>query len=128
MVAPAEEVEVVYFVSQPHHPVLAGGLVDLHAGHAQREHAGLAVLQLGREIVVESEIHAQQRRESLIDAHLRNVVHGAGNGIARGRIGDEAQAVHILLIGAVTAVRPYGEHALVGVGDIDALEHVTEPR
>ena len=73
-------------------------------------------------------VDAEQRCKRLVDAHRADIVHGIGDGIACGGVGDEATTVHILLEGAEGSVAAYGEHALIGVTQGDCLEMIAEPR
>ncbi len=98
----------------------------MHRGHREVHHATLVVLQLHGHVVEQGDIHTDEGRELLVDAHGRDVEHRRGHGAARGDVGDEAEAVHILHIGAVGIERTYRVDALVGVVDVDALEVLLE--
>ena len=126
--AASEEVEVVNGVAGANHPVVRRRLVHLHRSHAQTQHARLAILRLNGEVVVQRDIDAKQRRERLVDAHRRHVVHRVRRRHACGGVGDEAESAHVLHERAVRRVGAYGVYALVCVVDVDALEHVAEPR
>ena len=122
-----EEVEVVNAIAHTYHPVFAQRLVHLYTRHTEVQHSGLAILTLDGHIVVQRNIHTEQWRECLVDAHLRNIEHAARRWIARRGIRHEAQTIHILLIGTVAAIAAHGKDALVGVVDVHTLEVITEP-
>ena len=123
-----KQTEVVDTITHTDDPVFTECLIELHTRHTEIQHTRLAILTLESHVIIKCNIHTQQRRESLIDAHLRNVKHTARRRIPRRSITDEAQTVHILLIGAVTVITAYCKDALIRMVDVNTLEVITEPR
>ena len=131
MVTTAEQTsegEIIDLITQTDHPVVAGGLIDLHTRHAQVEHTRATVLQLTGEVVLERHIDAEQRRERLVDTHRRHVEHTARHGIARCGVVDEAQPIHVLVPSAIAGVGAHCIGALIGMAEVDTLEVFAEPR
>ena len=128
MVASSEDVEVVDGISHAEHPVVAGSLVYLYAGHAEAEHARRAVLELCREVVLKREIYAEQRRERLVDAHHRDVEHRTRYGASRRSILNETEVAVESQPGAIALVGADTIDALIAMVDVDTLEKVAEPR
>ena len=118
----AEELHVGHLVAYTEDDIVGVGLDELHGRHAEVHHAALVVLQLHGHVVEQGDVDTHEGRELLVDAHGRDVEHRRGHGAAGGDIGDEAEAVHVLHIGAVGVERTHGIDALVGVVDVDALE------
>ena len=103
----AGEAEVVDLVSPSDDEVLAACFVQLGAGHAEIEHAGGLVLHLDGHIVEEGDVEAHQWSEAFVDGDGADVVHGAGDIVARGgaeRIAHGTAATHSLDPGAVGVV------------------------
>ena len=70
-----EEVEVCDFVAQSDDEIIGFCFAQLLRSHAEREHAGFAHLHLGCEVVLEGHVDAHERRETLVDADGRDVIH-----------------------------------------------------
>ena len=100
----------------------------MYARHAKAQHPCSAVFELAGEVVQKGHVDAEQRGESLIDTHLRHVVHAARHRISGGGVGNESQPVHVFHVGAVTAVAAHGIDTLVSMVEVDALEYIAEPR
>ena len=120
-----EEIEVVDAVAQAEGPVFAYSLVDLCTCHRKGENACLAVLQFCGEVVLERHVDTEQRGKGLVDAHRRDVVHRAGNRIARRGVCDKAHTrSHESHECGVALVGADGEDALVAVVEVDTLEDI----
>ena len=111
----AEELHVDQLVAHAEDDVVGVGLDELHRRHAEVHHAALVVLQLHGHVVVQGDVHADEGRELLVDAHGRDVEHRRGDGAAGGDVGDEAEAVHVLHVGAVGVERAHGVDALTRI-------------
>lgn len=122
----SEELHVGHLVAYTEDDIVGVGLDELHGRHTEVHHTALVVLQLHGHIVEQGHVHTDEGRELLVDAHGGDVEHRRGHGAAGGDIGDEAEAIHILHIGAVGVERAHGIDALVGVVDVDALEVLLE--
>ena len=75
MITAAEDVEVIDLIAQTYYPVLRGGLVKLDTGHREVEHTCGTILQLHCHTILQRDIHTEQGRERLVDAHRRDVEH-----------------------------------------------------
>lgn len=126
--AESEETEVVDAIAQSDDPVLADCLIDLDTGHGEREDTCGSIFNLGGKVVVHGDIDTEQWGEGLVDAHLRYVVHGAGDGHACLCLGDEAKSVHVFLPCTVALIRVDRVDALIGMVEVNALEQLAEPR
>ena len=122
----SEELHVGHLVAYTEDDIVGVGLDELHGRHTEVHHTALVVLQLHGHVVEQGDIDTHEGRELLVDAHGGDVEHRRGHGAASGDIGDEAEAVHVLHIGAVGVERAHGIDALVGVVDVDALEVLLE--
>ena len=111
----SEELHVGHLVAYTEDDVVGVGLDKLHGRHAEVHHTALVVLQLHGHVVEQGDVDTHEGRELLVDAHGRDVEHRRGHGAAGGDIGDEAQAVHVLHIGAVGVERAYGVDALTRI-------------
>ena len=123
----AEDIEVLNLITETKDPVAAEGLIELDTRHGEVHDTGGAVFELRREVVLERGINTEQRGEGLVDADGRDIIHRRRLQGIRGRVGNESQAVHILLPGAVGGVTADGIDRLIGVVDVDALQMVADP-
>lgn len=111
----AEELYIGHLVAHTKDDVVGVGLDELHGRHAEVHHATLLVLELGGHVVEQGDVDTDEGRELLVDAHGRDVEHRRGHGTARGDVGDEAEAIHVLHVGAVGVERAYGVDALTRI-------------
>ncbi len=87
MLRQTEKIKIIKSVTKSQHPIMTWSLVHLNTRHTQREHTCGLIFQFTGHIVIKGKIDSQQRRESLIDAHGRNIVHAARYRIACGGCG-----------------------------------------
>ena len=75
MIATTEDVEIIDLIAKANYPVLRGSLVELDTGHREVEHTCRTILQLYCHTILQRDIHTEQGRERLVDAHRRDVEH-----------------------------------------------------
>ena len=93
----ASDLEVVDLVAPSEDEVGGGCLVDLGGGHAECEHARLAVLCLQGHVVLQRDVQSEQWRKGFVDADGGDVVHRGWDVASGGGVLNvaEVRSVHV---------------------------------